>query len=291
MSRTVSNFKIPHKVVINYGQLDPFGYYIPEPDQKHVFLVSNTFNDSFETFYRRIDQKRFVGRTLYSEYFRLRRQRLYRTLRTADAVMANSGYNRSFFRKYIPFDIPIRAFHKPMNIRQFESGGDDDYFLYLGRLIPLKRVDEIIELFETRFSEEKLVIAGSGQLEDYVTRKAGQNDNIEYRGWVEGERKVETLSNARALILNSEDESFGTVMVEAFASGCPVIGVNSGNIPYLISDGRTGVVYENGELERGIEQFLQVEEQLDKRKMVSIADDYREENALVEIEEVCQSVF
>ncbi len=64
---------------------------------------------------------------------------------------------------------------------------------------------------------------------------------------------------ASALILPSSYESFGMVLIEAMASGCPVIGTSVGGIPWVVADGENGLLVPYGDaaaLEAAIRKLL-----------------------------------
>lgn len=72
------------------------------------------------------------------------------------------------------------------------------------------------------------------------------NKQIIYEKDVDPERKKELLSNAYALLhMINHDEAFELDVVEAMASGTPVIAMNKGMMPELIRDGETGFLVNN----------------------------------------------
>lgn len=136
---------------------------------------------------------------------------------------------------------------------QNPSGG---YVAYLGRIIEPKGVHLAIAAVQTYNRQNpdaplKLKIAGkhyAGHAKDSYWQEQiePQIDGkiIEYIGFVNTpEDKREFLGNARALIVPSLfDEPFGMVSIEALACGTPVIGLDSGAIPEVIQEGKTGFV-------------------------------------------------
>ena len=68
------------------------------------------------------------------------------------------------------------------------------------------------------------------------------------KGMLIHERKKELLSNAYAFLhMINFDEAFGLGVVEAMASGTPVIAMNRGSMPELIRDGETGFLVNSVE--------------------------------------------
>ncbi|AKB14564.1 Mannose-6-phosphate isomerase, bifunctional enzyme [Methanosarcina thermophila CHTI-55] len=122
-----------------------------------------------------------------------------------------------------------------------------DYLLFLSRLHRDKGVREAIEV--AKKTGRKLRIAGfiadqayfENEVQPYI-----DNNQIIYEGHVDPEYKKELLSNAYALLhMINYDEAFGIGVVEAMASGTPVIAMNRGSMPELIRNGETGFLVSN----------------------------------------------
>jgi glycosyltransferase involved in cell wall biosynthesis len=97
------------------------------------------------------------------------------------------------------------------------------YYLVVSRLVPYKRVDLAIEVFNKL--GYPLVIVGTGSQEKSLKKMA--NENIKFAGYLTDSELVNYYSKARALIMPQE-EDFGIVAVEAQAAGVPVIAYNKG---------------------------------------------------------------
>jgi phosphatidylinositol alpha 1,6-mannosyltransferase len=117
--------------------------------------------------------------------------------------------------------------------------------LFLGRLGYEKRVDLLIEAFQhlsqksTRFS---LLIVGDGPNE-VVTKlqaQAASTENIHFAGFLLGEQKAKVLAACDVFCSPSPYETFGRTIVEAMASGLPVITVASGAVAEYIQQGVNG---------------------------------------------------
>lgn len=104
--------------------------------------------------------------------------------------------------------------------------------------------------------EMRLVIAGSGPLEDEVVAWAAGQSSVEMVGQVPGEQCAELVSRARAVVLPSIcEETFGLVAVEAMAAGVPAIAADHGSFPELITPGANGVLFPPGDPD-GLAQAL-----------------------------------
>ena len=94
----------------------------------------------------------------------------------------------------------------------------------------------------------RLVIAGAGPLEDEVAAWAAARPSVEMAGLVPPRRCADLMARARAVIVPSTwEESFGLVVVEAMAVGCPPIAAGHGSFVELISPGSDGVLFRPGD--------------------------------------------
>ncbi|MFE5937438.1 glycosyltransferase [Streptomyces sp. NPDC056470] len=125
--------------------------------------------------------------------------------------------------------------------------------VYVGRLdraSPWKGVDVLLHAFAALTAdlpEARLRLVGGGDaLPDHtaLAERLGITDRVEFTGRVPGDSLLTAMREAAVLVLPSltAAESFGMVLVEAMACGTPVIGSDAGGIPYVISDGTTGLL-------------------------------------------------
>jgi glycosyltransferase involved in cell wall biosynthesis len=126
---------------------------------------------------------------------------------------------------------------------------DDDSFtvLYVGRLVPLKRVEDVIDAFDSaNIFNSHLLIAGSGE-EPYITdlrSKAEGIGGVKFLGWIEDESKLADLYfRADVCILPSLRDSAPLVATEAMSLGTPmIVSKGVGVADELVIDGKTGFV-------------------------------------------------
>ncbi len=129
-----------------------------------------------------------------------------------------------------------------------------NYVAYLGRIIEAKGVHlaiAAVQMYNQTASKPlTLRIAGkhySGHKDHYWHERilpALNDPHIEYVGFVCTDAdKQAFLGNARALLVPSMfNEPFGMVLIEALATGTPIIGLNSGAIPEIVKDRFTGLI-------------------------------------------------
>lgn len=99
----------------------------------------------------------------------------------------------------------------------------DGYILFLGRLVPEKRVHSLIKAYNNIQTDKKLVIAGSAShTSDYVHElkyMSKDNENIIFTGFVQGEMLEELYSNAYIYCLPSDLEGMPLSLLEAMSYG------------------------------------------------------------------------
>lgn len=104
-----------------------------------------------------------------------------------------------------------------------------EYFLYLGRLEPVKNPERLIRAWNSNYG--KLLMVGSGQLENSLITLIGElglNDCIKIQSETEDIGSV--LSRAQALIISSDREGSPKVLYESLYCKVPVLSTNCGNI-------------------------------------------------------------
>ncbi|GAB2544753.1 glycosyltransferase family 4 protein [Spirosoma aerophilum] len=135
----------------------------------------------------------------------------------------------------------------------------DNSFLYVGRLTFEKGVHVLLEAAQMYGFPLKII--GDGPLAADVSRMAENVPTIQYEGKQPRELVLNALKQCRALILPSLwYEGLPTVILEAFASGTPVICSDQQNLNQIVLDGYTGLSFQTGsshDLGRIVNRFSQ----------------------------------
>ncbi|MFY9527633.1 MAG: glycosyltransferase [Candidatus Acidiferrales bacterium] len=132
-----------------------------------------------------------------------------------------------------------------------EGHGDRNYALFVGRLSPEKGLQTLLTAWASLPTSIPLHIVGDGplraELEEYV-RQHGLC-SVRFRGRLMWEETMAVMKKARCLILPSQcyEGALPLTVVEAFASGTPVIASRLGAMQELISDGCTGLHFTPGD--------------------------------------------
>src|SRR6266403_2714018 len=146
----------------------------------------------------------------------------YSAAQRVDHFIANSNYVARRIRKYYRRDSTI--IYPPINTSQsFLAKKPGDYYLAVGRLVPYKRTDILIDACAKL--GRKLVIVGDGPEMKRLQKRSVKN--IEFLGEADEAQLRNMYAQCRALLF-AADEDFGMVPLEAQSFGRPVIAYGKG---------------------------------------------------------------
>jgi len=152
-----------------------------------------------------------------------------------------------------------QVIHPPVNIDSFQLVSDNeigDFYLMAGELVGYKRPELAIETFNRL--KLPLIVIGSGEKFDSLKKIAAPN--VKMLGSQPFDVLRDHYSRCRALIFPGE-EDFGIVPVEVMASGRPVIAYGRGGATETVTDGISGIFFEEqtiGSLSNAIRRFEQL---------------------------------
>lgn len=149
------------------------------------------------------------------------------------------GYDRTKYRFPI-LDSRVKKTKEKYGIR-------GDYVVYIGTLKPSKNVEGLLNSFaKLRGLDLSLVIAGGkGWLFESIFKKVqelGIENKVIFTDFVTEEKKVDLLAGAKCLVSPSFTEGFGIHVLEAMATGCPVVVSKAGSLPEVVGD--TGILVD-----------------------------------------------
>lgn len=147
-------------------------------------------------------------------------------------------YNKNSI--YIPYFVTKKKNIQPQIIDKKYNLKKNEYILFLGRLVPEKRIDWIIKAFNEVKTNKKLVIAGgSGQTDDYEKKLkylAAGDKRVIFTGFVNGQEKEELMSNCGLFILASEVEGLSLAFLEALGYEKKILITNGIDVDKIIKD-------------------------------------------------------
>lgn len=164
-----------------------------------------------------------------------------RTPNGVDAFAANSRFiQRRIWKVYRRRS---RLIYPPVQMGEEEGSPAEKprtYYLSLGRLVPYKRVDLLVETFR-QHPNRQLQVIGDGPERGRLQKNLPPN--VRFLGRQPQRVVAEALRGAKALLFPAE-EDFGLVPVEAQAAGTPVIAYARGGGSESIVEGVTGVLFQ-----------------------------------------------
>jgi glycosyltransferase involved in cell wall biosynthesis len=137
--------------------------------------------------------------------------------------------------------------------KKWDVHADAFVILYVGRLAPEKGVDTLLDSYlqlpDDVRAASVLVIAGDGPL--YKVKTAADigvpEHALHWLGFVKGPELAELYAAADVFLFPSTTETFGNVVLEAMASGTPVVGANEGGVKDNLIHGKTGLLCPAGD--------------------------------------------
>ncbi len=175
-----------------------------------------------------------------------------------DYFVANSNYVKrrisKFYRRTAEVIYPPVDLEENVKINREEK---EDYFLFVGRLVPYKKADLVVETFLK--NGKKLKVVGGGPQLNKLRKMIGDNQLIEVKGEIADQEKKELLAGCRALIFPSR-EDFGIVPLEAMSYGKPVVAFAEGGAMESVLEGKTGLFFQ----EQTVDSLNEAIERLEK---------------------------
>lgn len=154
-------------------------------------------------------------------------------LRNASCIHVTCLEEMNYYRA-LGFTNPVAVIPNPIIINNFvgsyEVEKGNRRFGFLGRLHPRKKVLELIYAWSKlgdKVKDAELIIVGSGDAvyEDFLKREVQRLNlnNVIFEGFLSGKEKFDMLSSLTALVVPSDFENFGMIVVEALIMKTPVI--------------------------------------------------------------------
>ena len=138
---------------------------------------------------------------------------------------------------------------------------EEKVLIHISNFRKVKRVQDVVQSFAliVKQAKVKLLLVGDGP--EFCTivqlvKNLGIEDHVLFLG--KQDNVAELLAMSDVMLLLSEKESFGLVLLEAMACGVPCIGTRIGGIPEVIQHGETGYICELGDVEGVAQQAIQL---------------------------------
>jgi glycosyltransferase involved in cell wall biosynthesis len=187
-------------------------------------------------------------------------------------LIAISQYVTNYFSSKFQKDIQISYIPNAVDDRFFSqtmmSDGAD--ILFVGRVIPLKRIHDLVQAFEIahrQFPQSNLRIAGDISSDPGYTlsirtqiKQAGLLERIHLLGQLDQTALLQEYRNSAFVVLPSAQENSPLVLAQAMAAGKPVIATRVGGVPEMLGlQGERGILVSVGDVHgvsTGMEELL-----------------------------------
>lgn len=180
--------------------------------------------------------------------------------KSADRIVVNSEFMRTnVVRWYGIGSNKIEVIPNGVDLERFVGRGDrldldgDPCILYIGALSKAKGVDVLIKAIaklRSEFPRMRLHLVGATQLEPgdefrLQARKEGFENQVVFHDWVSQSMIPRFLKSADICVFPSRLEGFGIVILEAMASGVPIIASDIGSFQEILSNGKNGMLFKS----------------------------------------------
>jgi glycosyltransferase involved in cell wall biosynthesis len=231
---------------------------IVSPHATHVCYCHSPMRYVWDRYY---DYRNFCGplsraaMTPLMHYMRLWDQV---SAQRVDYYIANSQFVGKRIQKY--YGRQAEVIYPPVPTREFDtSRAAEDFYLYVGRLVPYKRPELIVEAC-TRL-RRRLVVIGDGEMFPRLKRIAGPT--IELLGPQDFHVIRDHYARCRATLFAGV-EDFGMVPVEAMASGKPVIAYGHGGARETVVEGLSGIFFDEPTPDAVMDAIRRFERNMDR---------------------------
>jgi len=192
-----------------------------------------------------------------------------RAARAAAAIMAVSSYSAEHLRRSLGIaDGKVHVVSGPVDTTLFRPGESADkvrpYVLCVSRLERGKGLPILLRAFRGILDEMpgiELCIVGDGKERpnlESLSRRLGLGDGVVFAGEHRGRSLAERYRKAAVFVMPSRREALGNVMLEAMASGVPVVSTDCGGSGDLIEPGVTGILVPVDDWKKMAESALRV---------------------------------
>lgn len=218
----------------------------------HKKIVIHQHGGDFQTFYER-------------ELSEKGRESVKKILSMGDVFLVLAPVWKEFFGTIIEKE-KITVLPDAIEIPEIRVGEEKEYgchkILFLGRICKTKGIGELLAVMpvlKEKYPDCMLYLGGIWE-EKELKELAEQNKNcVTYVGWVAGEEKKKYLKMCDIFVLPSYFEGQSVSILEAMAYSCGIAASDTGGIPQMIQDGKTGVLFmpkDKKALQEGLERML-----------------------------------
>lgn len=227
-------------------------------EQLHISYINNTMVYAWDLYHHYLETgglKRGLTGLLAKMIMHYIRIWDVSTSDRVDNYVANSRYTADRISKL--YGRTADVIYPPVEVEKFEVANEkENYYVTVARLVPFKRIDLIVAAFN-KMPNRQLIILGDGP--DMKALRTMAGNNIEFLGFQTHDSVARYVKRARGFLFSSV-EPFGIALVEALASGTPVVAYGRGAAPEIVRDGENGVLFDRQDADSLIDAIDRLEQ-------------------------------
>lgn len=177
--------------------------------------------------------------------------KIFRTYKKVDTIICPSHFMKNTLSNNKDITERLVVLHNYCDTKEISTIEKKEYVLFFGRYSEEKGIDVLINACK-QLPEVDFIFAGDGPLKEEVEKI----ENIKNVGFLSGKELRLMIAQAKfAVIPSIWYENCPFTVIEALKLGTPVIGSNIGGIPELIDEGRTGELFEAGNISQLVDRI------------------------------------
>lgn len=188
------------------------------------------------------------------------------TLRSATACIVPSGFLQQVMER---FGIPSSIIPNVVDLSRFRpregrATSGDKHIIVTRNLESIYAIDDALRAFQlvaARVSTVRLTVAGEGPERERLLRlseELGIGDKVRFPGRLSREQMAQLYRSADVMLNPSTLDNMPNSILEAYASGVPVVSTNVGGIPFIAHDGETALLVPARDFEAMAESIVAV---------------------------------
>ncbi len=210
----------------------------PGPGAIHVCYCHSPFRYAWFEQERALEETPSLGRPLMRRTLKRIRDWDLEAAARVTRYVANARITQERIEQL--YGVEAEIVHPPVEVERFAIGKPENFLLFVGQLVPHKRVEVALKAAE--LANRPIKIVGEGP--DLARlRELYDRPDVEFLGNVSDARLADLYSRCIALVVPNIEE-FGIAAVEAQAAGRPVVAVNRGGVRETVVDGVTGALVD-----------------------------------------------
>lgn len=171
-----------------------------------------------------------------------------------DALLVLTDSWKTWFTEEFDLNDKINILNNSVTVpdRKVNQCNQVKRIVFIGRLVPSKGVDDLLEAFAlvSKKTVIELDVVGGGNIEPYINkiRQLNISSLVEFSGSVSHDESIQKLRSADIMVLPSYQEGLPMVILEAMACNTAIITTNVGGIPDVINDRFNGLMFPPGDI-------------------------------------------